>query len=141
MCRLNARLSPFQEEAFDAFVAETLDHRNYVSRNDTRVNSFGRRLRAYPSQNAKSLVETRLSDGLHISSLEVVAGARFALFRQCKYASGLNDPYRRLALFRPGDESVRAGTIPYRTDDNARIAYALRKRVVIPGKMQNLVFV
>jgi hypothetical protein len=36
--RLNARLHPFQEEAFNAFVAEALDHRKTVSRNDTRVN-------------------------------------------------------------------------------------------------------
>ncbi len=41
--RLNARLGPSQEEAFNTLVAETLYHRSNVSRNDTRVNLFGRR--------------------------------------------------------------------------------------------------
>jgi hypothetical protein len=37
---LNAGPSPFQEGAFDALVAEALDHRDTVSRYDTRVNQL-----------------------------------------------------------------------------------------------------
>ena len=35
---LNSRLSPLEKEAFDALVAEALNHANSVSCNDTRVN-------------------------------------------------------------------------------------------------------
>jgi hypothetical protein len=39
MRRLNPRCFPFEEEAFDALVAEALDHCASVSCYDTRVNS------------------------------------------------------------------------------------------------------
>jgi hypothetical protein len=40
MCGLNACLGSLEEEAFDAFVAEALNHEKSVSRYDTRVNSW-----------------------------------------------------------------------------------------------------
>lgn len=38
---LNSRLGPLEEEAFDAFVAEALNHTPSVSCHDTRVNRCG----------------------------------------------------------------------------------------------------